>query len=125
MKAPFIAAGITAAAISAAPVASADPVPRMNNNAVLGQPCSTPTGRYIFGQDASGTVFICGKPGQPHIWVAAGMLLGVRAIGASGCVEEIHSRGDAANTAYAQSPDGVALICAYPTDTWEIRPTPT
>jgi hypothetical protein len=125
MKAPFAAAIVAAGAVSAIPLANADPVPRMNNDAVLGQPCSTPTGRYVFGQDASGTVLICGKPGQPHIWVAAGMLLGVRAIGASRCVEEIHSRGDAANTAYAQSPDGVALICAYPTDTWEVRPNPT
>ena len=126
MKAPFVAVAIAAAAISAAPLASADPVPGMNNNAVLGQSCYTPTGRYIFGQDASGNVLVCGGPGQPHSWVAAGTLVGVRQIGGSGCVEDIHSLAPAGNSgAYAQSPDGVALICSYSTDTWEVRPSPS
>jgi hypothetical protein len=124
MKALFIAAAIATAAISAAALASADPVPNMNNNAVQGQSCSTPTGRFVFGKDASGTVFVCGGPGHPHVWVAAGNpLVGVRQIGGSGCVAEIHSLG--AGGAWAQSPDGVALICAYPTDTWEARPNPS
>jgi hypothetical protein len=124
MKAPFIGAAIAAAAIGAAPLASADQVPNMNNNAVLGQACATPTGRFVFGQDTSGTVLVCGAPGQPHVWVAAGNpLVGVRQIGDSGCVEEIHSL--ATSGAWAQSPDGVALICAYPTDTWEVRPNPS
>jgi hypothetical protein len=124
-NAPFVAVAIAAVAICAAPIACADSVPNMDNNAVLGQPCSTPTGRYVFGQDASGNVLICGKPGQPHTWVAAGTLVGVREIGASRCVEDIHSLGDATSTAYAQSPDGVALSCSYPTDTWEVRTNPS
>jgi hypothetical protein len=128
MKTPFITGAIAAAAISAAPLASADPVPNMNTSAVLGQSCSTPTGRYVFGQDGGGNVFVCGAPGQPHVWVAvaAGTLLGVRQIGGRGCVEDIHSLVPGGNSgAFAQSPDGLALICAYPTDTWEVRPNPT
>jgi hypothetical protein len=123
MKAPFIAAVIAAAAIGAVPLASADPatppVPNMNNKAVAGQDCNSPTGRFIFGQDASGNTFICGNSNQPHVWVPA-TVIGVRQIGAGHCVEETQS-----NPGMAQSPDGVALICVYPTDTWEVRPSPT
>jgi hypothetical protein len=124
MKAPFIAAAITAAAISAAPLASADQVPNMTSGAAEGQSCSTPTGKFVFGRDAGGAALICGGPGQPNVWVAARYpVVGVRQIGGTGCVEEIHSR--TASGAFAQSPDGDALICAYPTDTWVIRPTPS
>lgn len=124
MKAPFIAAAIMAAAISAAPPASADQVPNMTNGAAEGQPCGTPTGKFIFGRDAGGAALICGGTGQPNVWVAARYpVVGVRQIGGTGCVEEIHSR--TASGAYAQSPDGDALICAYPTDTWVIRPKPS
>ena len=125
MKAPFAAAAIAAAAISAAPLASADPVPNMDNNAVAGQSCNSPTGRYIFGQDASGSVLICGKSGQPHVWGAIGALVGVRQIGSPGCMEEFHKLGDPGGGVLAQSPDGVALMCIYPTDSWEVRPSPT
>jgi hypothetical protein len=124
MKAPFIAAAITAAAISAAPHASADEVPNMTNGVAEGQPCGTPTGKFIFGRDAGGAALICGGTGQPNVWVAAGYpVVGVRQVGGKGCVEEIHSR--TASGAYAQSPDGDALICAYPTDTWVVRPKPS
>jgi|GraSoiStandDraft_5_1057265.scaffolds.fasta_scaffold125879_2 hypothetical protein len=124
MKAPFIAAAIIAAAISAAPPASADEVPNMTSGAAEGQPCGTPTGKFIFGRDAGGAALICGETGRPHVWVAAGYpLVGIRQIGGKGCVEEIHSR--TASGAYAQSPNGDALMCAYPTDTWVIRPNPS
>src|ERR1700716_2033995 len=106
MKAPFIAAAITAAAISAAPLAGADPVPNMDTNAVVGQPCGTPTGQFVFGLDEGGAALICGGPGQPNVWVEARYpVVGVRQIGDHGCVEEIHSR--TASGAFAQSPDGV------------------
>ena len=124
MKAPFIAAAIMAAAIGAAPTAGADQVPNMTTGAAEGQPCGTPTGRFIFGRDAGGAALICGGAGRPNVWVAAGYpVVGVRQIGGKGGVEEIHSR--TASGAYAQSPDGDALICAYPTDTWVIRSAPS
>ena len=124
MKAPFVAAAIMAAAISAAPPASADEVPNMTNGAAEGQPCGTPTGKFVFGRDAGGAALICGGTERPNVWVAAGYpLVGVRQIGDKGCVEEIHSR--TASGAYAQSPNGDALMCAYPTDTWVIRPNPS
>jgi hypothetical protein len=113
-------------AIGTASPAMADPasqpVPNMTNNAVLGQPCNTTTGRFIFGYDASGKVLACGGSGRPGIWVDPGTLIGVRQIG-SKCVAEIHTLApDNTGLFTAQSPDGVALFCAYPTDTWEPRP---
>jgi hypothetical protein len=124
MKAPFIAAAITAAAFSAAPLASADEVPNMTNGVSEGQACGTPTAKFIFGRDPGGAAMICGGTGKPNVWVAAGYpVVGVRQIGTTGCVEEIHRR--TASGAYAQSPDGDALICAYPTDTWVKRPAPS
>ncbi|MGB6209620.1 hypothetical protein [Mycobacterium sp.] len=121
-------AAIAAAALGAADLASADPVsqpvPNMSHDAALGQSCATPTGRYIFGYDSAGKVLACGRPGQPHVWVDAGTLVGVRQIGGKQCVEEIHALApDGSGGFTAQSPDGVPLICAYPTDTWEIMPT--
>jgi|SRR5947209_4986147 len=124
MKAPFIAAAITAAALSAAPLAGADEVPNMTSGVNEGQPCGSPTGKFIFGRDPGGAALICGGIGKPNVWVAAGYpVVGVRQIGGKGCVEEIHSR--TASGAYAQSPAGDALMCAYPTDTWVIRPVPS
>jgi hypothetical protein len=124
MKAPFIAVAVVAAAISAAPLAHADEVPNMTNGASVGQPCGTPTGKFIFGRDAGGAALICGGAGQPNVWVMAGFpVVGVRKIGATGCVGEVHSR--TASGAYAQSPEGDALICAYPTDSWVVRPKPS
>jgi hypothetical protein len=131
MKTRFVTAAIATAAISAAPLAGADPtsqpVPNMNNKAVAGQSCASPTGRYIFGQDASGNVFVCGAFGQPGVWVPA-TVIGVRTIGARGCVAETgneQSQNNVSKTVLAQSPEGVALICVYPTDSWEVRPSPT
>ena len=70
IRARFVATAIAAAAIGAAPLASADPadqpVPNMSNDAVLGQPCYT-SARYIFGYDASGDVLACGGIGHPGI----------------------------------------------------------
>jgi hypothetical protein len=124
MKAPFIAVAIVAAAISAVPLASADQVPNMTNGASVGQSCGTPTGKFIFGRDAGGAALICGGPGKPNVWVAAEYpVVGVRQIGDKGCTAEIHSR--TASGAFAQSPDGDALICSYPTDTWVILPNPS
>jgi hypothetical protein len=86
------------------------------------QPCNTVTGRFIFGYDASGKVLACGGSGRPGVWVDPGTLIGVRQIG-SKCVAEIHTLApDNTGLFTAQSPDGVALFCAYPTDTWEPRP---
>jgi hypothetical protein len=124
MKAPFMAASIMAVAISAAPLTNADEVPNMTNGVSEGQPCGNPAKKFIFGRDAGGAALICGGYGKPNVWVAAGYpVVGVRQIGDTGCVEEIHSR--TASGAYAQSPGGDALICAYPTDKWVIRPTPS
>ncbi|MCQ4364954.1 hypothetical protein KQR54_28165 [Mycobacterium gordonae] len=123
MKAPIIAAAILAVAISAAVVASAEEVPNMTNGVYEGQSCGNPAGKFIFGRDAGGAALICGGNGKPNVWVAAGFpVVGVRQLGETGCVEEIHRR--TASGAYAQSPEGDAMICAYPTDTWVIRPTP-
>ena len=123
IRARFVATAIAAAAIGAAPLASADPadqpVPDMSNDAVLGQPCYT-SARYIFGYDASGDVLACGGIGHPGIWVEIGTLLGVRQIG-SPCVGEIHDNTGGSGVRTAQSPDGVPLTCSYPTDTWEVR----
>lgn len=123
MKAPFIAAAIAVAALGAAPLASADEVPNMASGKSEGQPCGTPTGKFIFGRDAGGAAMICGGTGKSNVWVMAQFpVVGVRQIGGTGCVEEVHSR--TASGAFAQSPDGDALICAYPTDTWVVRPAP-
>jgi hypothetical protein len=123
MKAPFIAAAIIAAAISAAPLASADEVPNMKNGVYEGQPCGDATNKFVFGRDPGGAALICGTNGKPHVWVTAQFpVVGVRQIGGTGCVEEIHSR--TASGAYAQSPDGDPLICEYPHDKWVIRPAP-
>jgi hypothetical protein len=126
IRALFVAAGIAAATVGAAPLASAtptdQPVPNMSNDAVLGEACYH-TVRYIFGYDASGNVLSCGGPGKPGIWVDAGTLIGVREIG-SDCVGEIHDLApDGSGPFTAQSPEGVSLYCSYPTDTWEVRPT--
>jgi len=129
IQTPFVAAAMAAAAVvGAAGLASADPVsqpvPNMSHNAALGQPCSTPNGRYIYGYDAGGRVLACGRAGRPGVWVDAGTLVGVRQIGGKQCVEEIHALAPNGSGAFAaQSPDGVPLICSYPTDTWEIMPT--
>ena len=114
MKGPLVIATMAAAAISAAPPAGADPVPNMNPGAVAGQSCASPTGRYIFGQDASGKTFVCGSSSQPHVWVPV-TVLGVRQIGGGGCDEETRK-----TPGMAQSPDGVALTCVYTTNTWEV-----
>jgi hypothetical protein len=124
-RAPLLAAAV-AVAVCWAPVATADPasqpVPNMANNAVLGQPCYSNTGRFIFGYDASGKVLACGGSGRPGVWVDPGVLVGVRQIG-SKCVAEIHTLAPDNNGLFtAQSPEGVALFCAYPTDSWEPRP---
>jgi hypothetical protein len=131
MKACFVMAAVATAAISTAPLASADPtsqpVPNMNNKAVAGQSCGTPNGRYIFGQDASGQFFVCGARGQPHVWVPT-IVIGVRSIG-SHCIQETGAEQSPYRppppVVYAQSPDGVALTCGYPYDSWEVRPSPT
>jgi hypothetical protein len=120
-RAQLVAAGIVAAALGVAPLASADPVPDMSNDAVLGDPCYN-TQRYIFGSDASGQVFACGGPGQPGRWVSVSTLLGVREIG-SPCVGEVLDvNPTGSGWTAAQSPEGVPLMCSRPTDTWEVRP---
>jgi hypothetical protein len=126
MNRALLLATAATVAIGTASLAMADPasqpVPNMTDNAVLGQPCNTTTGRFIFGYDASGKVLACGGSGRPGIWVDPGTLIGVRQIG-SKCVAEIHTLApDNTGLFTAQSPDGVALFCAYPTDTWEPRP---
>lgn len=120
MKGVVAAAVAIAAGTVLATPATADPgsqpVPNMADNAVLGQPCYSNTGRYIFGWDANGKVLRC----RSGVWANAGTLLGVRQIGAK-CVAEVHTAfpDDTGGPVAAQSPDGVALFCAYPTDSWE------
>jgi hypothetical protein len=121
-----IAAAIATVAIGAAPLAAADPtsqpVPNMKDTAELGKFCSSNTGRYIFGTDAGGRILVCGGPGHPGVWAETGTVVGVRQIG-SKCVAEIHKLAPDNNGSFvAQSPDGVALTCSYPTDSWEPRP---
>jgi hypothetical protein len=121
LRALLVAPAIVA--LGMAPVAGADPaVPGMTQDAVLGEPC-TNTIAFVFGTNASGAILSCGKPGKPGEWVQIAGLLGVREIGTE-CFSDVVSVNPSGNgwTA-AQSPDGMPLFCAYPTDTWEVHPT--
>jgi hypothetical protein len=111
-------------ATGTAPSAAADPVvPQLRNDAVPGAPCFT-TVRFVFGTDAAGAFYSCGSPGKPGVWVPLTALLGTRDIGATGCVGEVLTVSpDGNGWTAAQSPEGVPLFCAYPTDTWEVHPT--
>jgi hypothetical protein len=124
-RASFVTAGVVAAAFAMASPAMADPpVPGMKTDAVLGEPCYN-TSRFIFGTNASGAILACGAPGKPGQWVQIAGVIGVRTIGTP-ChsdVVSVNPRG--AGWTAAQSPEGVPLVCSYPTDTWEVNPTPT
>ncbi len=92
-----IGVAIAASAIGSAPIAIADDVPGMRNNAVLGAPCDNGKEfKYIFGHGPNGETLAC----VDYVWVGSAPLVGVRQIGSS-------CRGSLT----AQAPDGRPLIC--------------
>jgi hypothetical protein len=106
-----IGAAIFAAGIGVAPVAAADDIPGIDDDAVLGAPC-TNSDRYIFGRGPSGEPLACVAFDGVGEWVRSMPLVGVRNIG-SPCVEE--------SNGVAQSPDGRGLLCV-PSDGWQPGP---
>ena len=101
MRGFLVGAAITAIAIGAAPVAAADDIPGIDDDAVLGAPC-TNSDRYIFGRGPNGEPLACVAFNGDGQWVQSMPLVGVRWIG-SACVEE--------SSGAAQSPDGRGLVC--------------
>ena len=108
MRRFLVGAAIAAAVIGAAPVATADDVPGIDDNAVLDAPC-TNSDRYIFGRSPNGDPLACVGFDGVGQWVRSMPLVGVRPIGAP-CVDE--------NNGVAQSPDGLALLCV-PDQGWQ------
>ena len=102
MRGILINTAVLAVFLGAAPIAVADDVPGINDDAVLGAPCAS-TGRYIYGRGPSGEPLACVGFDGAGQWVQSMPLVGVREVG-SPCVGE----GDAV----AQSPDGLGLVCA-------------
>ena len=116
----FVGTALVAAAFSLAAPAGAEPVPGMVNDAVLGQPCSN-TQQFVFGTNASGAILACGSPKAPGEWSQIAGLIGVREIGTKCFSDVVSVNPEGAGWTAAQSPDGLPLYCAYPTDTWEIQ----
>jgi hypothetical protein len=106
-----IGAALAAAAIGADPVATADDVPGIDDDAVLGAPCAN-SDRYIFGRGPSGEPLACVAFDGDGQWVRSMPLVGVRGIG-SPCVDE--------SSGVAQSPDGRGLLCVV-TNGWQPGP---
>lgn len=109
----FVAAAVTATAVSLAPAAAAEPthydgdVPGMNYQASLGAPCDNYQ-RFIFGRGPGGQAEACHfiinqfPAAQSGYWVVTYPLYGVQEVGAA-CE---NPRGSA-----AQTPDGLPMLC--------------
>ncbi|HKI42980.1 MAG TPA: hypothetical protein VKA66_21980 [Mycobacterium sp.] len=92
-----IGVAIAASAIGSAPIAIADDVPGMRDNAVLGAPCDNGKEfKYIYGHGPNGETLAC----VDDVWVESVPLVGVRQIGSS-----------CSGSWAAQAPDGRPLIC--------------
>lgn len=102
MRKLLAAAAVATITLGAAPSAAADDVPGIDDDAVLGAPCSN-YDRYIFGRGPSGEPLACVAFDGAGQWVMSMPLVGVRDIGAA-CTSESYG--------VAQSPDGRGLICA-------------
>jgi hypothetical protein len=92
-------AGIAVGA--AATIASADDVPGIDDDAVLGAPCDS-WNLYVYGRGPSGEPLACVAFDGQGEWVRSAPLVGVRSIG-SACGDEGYG--------VAQSPDGRGLLC--------------
>jgi hypothetical protein len=93
---------IAPAAIGSAPIAAADDVPGIDDDAVLGAACDN-WDRYIFGRGPRGEPLACvAFGGDEGEWVRSAPLVGVRPVG-SPCGSD--------SSGAAQSPDGRGLVC--------------
>jgi hypothetical protein len=101
MRGILVGTAVLALIVGAAPIAVADDVPGINDDAVLGAPCDS-WDRYIYGRGPSGAPLACVAFDGAGEWVRSMPLVGVRAIG-SPCDDE--------STGVAQSPDGRGLLC--------------
>jgi hypothetical protein len=102
MRGFLLCTAIATAVIGAAPVATADDIPGIDDNAVLGAPC-TNSDRYIYGRSPSGEPLACVAFDGDGQWVRSMPLVGVRSIG-SPCTQE--------SNGVAQSRDGLGMVCA-------------
>lgn len=101
MRGILVSTAALALILGAAPVASGDDVPGIDDNAVLDAPCYS-ADRYIFGRGPNGEPLACVASDGASQWVQSVPLVGVRAVG-SPCGDESYGA--------AQSPDGLGLLC--------------